>query len=74
MSGGSFVATSLQQSVPCRQKFGQYPEVTANCGPLEFPGRRQRDTQVTDVRGIIEIIMLLQGHRAFHAMPDCQSM
>ena len=41
-----------------------YPEVAANCGLLKFPGRRQRDTQVADVRGIVDVIMLLPGHIA----------
>ena len=39
--------------------FGNYPEVAANWGLFKFPGRWQRDTKVTDVRGAIEIIMLL---------------
>lgn len=43
---------------------GRYPEVAANCGLLKFPGRRQRDTAVTDARGIIEVIMLMGGAQA----------
>ena len=42
----------------------QYPEVGANCTLLKFPGRRQRDTAVTDARGIIEVIMLMGGAQA----------
>ena len=39
-------------------------EVAATCGLLKFPGRRQRDTQVSDVRGAVELIMLLPGRQA----------
>ena len=43
---------------------GRYPEVAANCGLLKFPGRRQRDTAITDAKGIVEVIMLLPGAQA----------
>ena len=41
-----------------------HPEVTANSSDFKFRGRGQRDTPVTDVRGIVEIIMLLPGQQA----------
>ena len=34
------------------------PEVKAICFDFKFPGRGQRDTPVTDAKGIVEIIML----------------
>ena len=45
----------------------QYPEVGTNCSHLTFPGRGQRDTPVVDVRGIVEIVMLLPGQHAARA-------
>ena len=42
----------------------QYPEVGTNCSHFTFPGRGQRDTPVVDVRGIVEIVMLLPGRHA----------
>ena len=46
----------------------KYPVVTARCGDVEFPdprGRRgQRGTPATDVRGIVEVTMLLPGRMA----------
>ena len=42
----------------------QYPEVGPNWSHLKFKGRGQRDTLVADAKGIVEIIMLLQGHNA----------
>ena len=42
----------------------QYPEVGTNWFHLKFPGRGQRDTPVVDVRGIVEIVMLLPGRHA----------
>ena len=47
-----------------RRLSDQYPEVGTNCSHLKFKGRGQRDTAVTDAKGIVEIIMLLQGHQA----------
>ena len=47
-----------------RRLSDQYPEVGTNCSLLKFPGRRQRDTPVTDAKGIVEIIMLLPGQQA----------
>ena len=47
-----------------RRLSDQYPKVGTNCSLYKFKGRRQRETPVTDVRGIVEVIMLLQGHQA----------
>ena len=47
-----------------RRLSDQYPDVGTNCSLYKFKGRRQRETPVTDVRGIVEIIMLLQSHQA----------
>ena len=41
-----------------------YPEVGTNCSLYKFKGRRQRDTPVTSVKGIVEIIMLFPGRQA----------
>ena len=35
-----------------------------NWSHLKFPGRGQRDTPVVDVKGIVEIVMLLPGRHA----------
>ena len=42
----------------------QHDEVRTNCPDFRFRGRGQRDTPVTGVRGIVEVIMLLPGHPA----------
>ena len=41
-----------------------HPEVKAICFDFKFPGRGQRDTPVTDAKGIVEIIMLQTTKRA----------
>ena len=41
-----------------------YPEIGASCTYFKFPGRRQRDTVVTDAEGIAHIIMILPGKAA----------
>ena len=41
-----------------------HPEVYPNWINFRFPGRGQRDTPVVDVRGIVEIVMLLPGRHA----------
>ena len=41
-----------------------YPEVCHNVTHFKFSGRGQRETPVTDARGIIEIIMVLKGRIA----------
>ena len=38
-----------------------FPEVTTNCGNLQFPGPGQRHTPVVDAHGAVLIIMLLPG-------------
>ena len=57
-----------QASEDLRRLTTRYPDVKANCFDVKFRdsrGRRgQKDTLVTDVRGIVEIIMLLPGHTA----------
>ena len=47
-----------------RRLSDQHPEVGPNWPLLKFPGKRQRDTPVTDAKGIFEIIMLLPGRQA----------
>ena len=47
-----------------RDLSNRYPEVNDNIVNFKFPGRGQRNTAVTGVRGIVEITMPLQGHRA----------
>ena len=42
----------------------RYSEVHSIGVNFRFPGRGQRDTPVCEVRGIVEIIMLLSGHTA----------
>ena len=39
-------------------------EVGPNWSHFKFKGRRQKDTAVTDAKGIIEVVMLLQGQQA----------
>ena len=51
-----------------RRVLEQYPDVGTNCSYVKFPDSRgrkgQKDTPVANVRGIIEIIMLLPGRQA----------
>ena len=46
----------------------KYPDVSAKCTDVKFPDARgrqgQRKTKVTDVRGMIEVVMLLPGRMA----------
>ena len=42
----------------------QYCEVGPNWSHFKFKGRRQKDTAVTDAKGIIGVVMLLQGQQA----------
>ncbi len=59
------VAAPLSLSAEAIRKLGdRYPEVTGNIVNLNFPGRRQRNTPVTNAKGIVEIIMLLPGRQA----------
>jgi hypothetical protein len=41
-----------------------HPEVCLNCTNYRFPGRGQRNTVVSDVRGIVEIVLVLPGRHA----------
>ena len=41
----------------------RYPEVRKKLPDFKFPGRGQRDTHVTDLSTIIEIIFILPGRR-----------
>ena len=41
-----------------------HPEVYPNWINFRFPGRGHRETPVADVRGIVEIVMLLPGRHA----------
>ena len=41
-----------------------FPEVGTDCAHFKFSGQGQRETPVTDARGIVEIIMLLPGRAA----------
>ena len=54
--------TNAGNSLDCVKE--RYPEVSRNLRNFRFPGRGQRDTPVVDVRGIVEIVMLLPGRHA----------
>ena len=41
-----------------------FPEVVGNTDYFKFPGQGQRETPVTDARGIVEIVMILPGKAA----------
>ena len=47
-----------------RRLTDQYPEVGPNWPHLKFKGRGQRDTPVTDAKGIVEVVMLPGGRQA----------
>lgn len=47
-----------------RRLLDAYPEVNTRCIHFKFPGQGQRETPVTDARGIVTIIMLLPGRAA----------
>ena len=47
-----------------RRIYERYGEVRTNCPDFRLRGRGQRDTPVTGVRGIVDIIMLLPGQQA----------
>ena len=53
---------NARNSLDCVRE--RYPEVARNLSYFRFPGRGQRDTHVVDVRGIVEIVMLLPGQHA----------
>ena len=54
-NNAAFTFTRLRQ---------ENPEITASCGNYKFKGRGQRETPVANVRGAVEIIMLLPGAQA----------
>jgi len=41
----------------------RYPEVTQNLGLFKFPGSRQRETAVANIRGAVELLLLLNKLR-----------
>ena len=43
---------------------GRFPEVLTRCENYKFPGRRQRETPITDAKGLVLIMNLLLGERA----------
>ena len=44
-----------------------HPEVTTGCCDFKFPEKGQRNTAVTDARGIALVLMLLPGRTAARA-------
>ena len=42
----------------------RHPEVTQNLSDFKFRGRGQRNTQVIDIQGAVELILLLPGRHA----------
>ena len=42
----------------------EHAEVHTICANLQFAGAGQRDTPVTDAKGVVKIVMLLPGHHA----------
>ena len=60
VSGG----TQHDAAKSLRRLCDQYPEVGPNWSHLKFKGRGQRETPVTDAKGIVEVIMLFQGQQA----------
>ena len=51
-----------QAAEDVRSLCSSYLEVDGVFVHFRFPGRGQRDTPVVDVRGIVEIVILLPGH------------
>ena len=51
-----------------RRMIDRYPDVSAGCTYVKFPDARgrkgQKESPVAGARNIVEIVMLLQGHRA----------
>ena len=51
-----------------RRMSKKYPDVSAKCNDVKSPDARgrqgQRETKVTDVRGIVEVVMLFPGRMA----------
>ena len=56
---------SAQHSTQVYQRLAQnFPDVLTECVNFKFSGRGQRETPVTDARGIVDIIMVLPGKAA----------
>ena len=51
----------------------QFPEVQSGGTNFKFPGRGQRDTPVTCVKGVVTIVMLLPGRAAAHVRKQAAS-
>lgn len=47
----------------------RFPEVAQNLGLFKFSGRRQRETPVANIRGAIELVLLLPERHAAQARP-----
>ena len=56
--------TSNHSSQLLQRLVEQFPEVATVCGNFKFQGRGQRDTPVTDAKGIVTIIMIMPGSAA----------
>ena len=52
----------------------RFPEVARNLGLYKFPGRRQRETPVVNVRGAIELVLLLPGRHAARVRREAASL
>jgi len=51
----------------------QFPEVSSLCSLFRFPGRGQRDTPITCVKGVVTVVMLLPGRAAAHVRKQAAS-
>ena len=52
----------------------RFPEVAQNLGLYKFPGRRQRDTPVANIREVIELVLLLPGRHAARVRWEAASL
>ena len=52
----------------------EYPEVVTNCHNFKFNGKGQRDTPITDAKGLIKIINLLSGPLAAKFRESCSNI
>lgn len=52
----------------------RFPEVARNLGLYKFPGRRQRETPVVNIRGAIELVLLLPGRHAARVRREAASL
>ena len=51
-----------------------FPEVSTEISYFKFPGQGQRETPVTDARGIVEIVMVLPGRAAKSVRKEAASV